>query len=505
MLGEDLEKQNDVEDQDNIETEFSEGFEELNTNSETPAEPVFEEVLEMSSDDEEEPAEALEAKADGSESSESDADVEGTELESFESADIEDKEFIEDERVESIVESILFASDKPVSLATMKQAFSGTSVKSKHIKKAIENLKVEYAGSLRGVTLEEVSSGYQLRTKVDNVDYLKRMIKARPFKLSGPALEVLSIVAYKQPCIKSDVDEIRGVESGHLLRGLMDKRIVAFAGRSELPGKPMMYATTRKFLEIFGLRNLRELPTLSEIDEILPEGIGEEEEKETLGDLTNRLSEEHATTTYSEGEDELEKINEKLSEITTTSNYFEEEKRRQKEKRDFERAENIREALSFGEEVEAKDVRWLERYDAKIAAEAEAAEKANDEQGGVEAKETAEGLQEHPGEEATGEATDKSHEASAESPEEKNDDSSEGDEGDESGRGGDDDGGSQRSDLGEDRVLSSFDEDIESSDSDQKKQKTKSQIGEGSGLNPEDPMDAFALEEIKEALGSLEE
>src|SRR5204863_3661148 len=111
------------------------------------------------------------------------------------------------------------------------------------------------------------------------------LVKGRSFRLSGPALEVLSIVAYKQPVIKSEIDQIRGVESGHLVRALMEKNIVRFAGKSELPGKPMLYATTKEFLELFGLRNIRELPTLSEIDELIPEGIGElsdVESEETL-------------------------------------------------------------------------------------------------------------------------------------------------------------------------------------------------------------------------------
>lgn len=291
------------------------------------------------------------------------ADLAGTELEDFESAEIEEQEFLEEERVVSIVESILFSTDKPLGLGAIKQAFKGTSVKSHQIRKALDQLAVEYAGAKRGVTLEEVTGGYQLRTKVDNMTYLKRMVKARPFKLSGPALEVLSIVAYKQPCVKSEIDEIRGVESGHLLRALMEKHLVHFAGKSDLPGKPMLYQTTRKFLEIFGLRNLNELPSLSEIDELIPEGIGDVEEKEeTLGDLTASLS-QTANSTYSEGEEELHKITSQLEEITTSSEFFEEEKRRQKAKREAERAQDIRDALALGDPVEAKDQRWLERYE----------------------------------------------------------------------------------------------------------------------------------------------
>ena len=297
-----------------------------------------------------------------------DFSAEGTELEDFESAEIEEREFLEEEQVVSIVESILFSTDRPVGLGAFKQAFKGTTVKTQAIKRAIETLQIEYAGGRRGITIEEINGGFQLRTKVDNMNFLRRMIKARPFRLSGPALEVLAIMAYKQPATKSAIDEIRGVESGHLLRALMEKGLVSFEGKSDLPGKPMLYGTTRKFLEIFGLRNIRELPSLSEIDQLIPEGIGDVEEKETLSDITSNMS-QAVDQTYSVGEDELLKISEELHGITTSSDFFEQEKARQKQKRDDEKAQNIREALTVGETVDKKDLKWLERYEAALAGE----------------------------------------------------------------------------------------------------------------------------------------
>lgn len=286
----------------------------------------------------------------------------GTELEGYSSASIDVVEQLSDDRIASIVESLLFATDRPQSVAVLKSAFKGTNVRSHHIRRALDHLQIEYAGARRGVYLEEVAGGYQLRTKPDNMDFLRRTIKARPFRVSGPALEVLAIVAYKQPITKSQIDEIRGVESGHLLRALMEKSLVNFAGKSELPGKPMFYGTSRRFLEIFSLRNLNELPSLSEIDQLIPEGIGEVEEKETLSDLTGELS-QNAGSTYSEGEDELLKIAADLEQVSTTTEFFEKEKERMKAERDKERAQDIREALVVGEEVNAADRRWLERYD----------------------------------------------------------------------------------------------------------------------------------------------
>jgi segregation and condensation protein B len=289
--------------------------------------------------------------------------VEGTELAAYESIEIEDVEFIEEETLDSVIESVLFASDRPVSLASLKEVFKGTNIKIDKIKKAVDRLMIELAGSRRGVTLEEVPGGYQLRTKLDNMKFLTRTLKARAFRLSGPALEVLSIIAYKQPLIKSEIDEIRGVESGHLLRALMERNLVSFAGKSELPGKPMLYETTRKFLEIFSLRSLKELPTLSQIDELLPEGMNEEEsEKTTLSAITESLSEQVGSQ-YSQGEEELGKITDELSIIATSTEFFAQEKAKQKQQREEEKARNIREAMLVGEEVSQRDRNWLARFD----------------------------------------------------------------------------------------------------------------------------------------------
>lgn len=288
----------------------------------------------------------------------------------------EEQVFVDSLQLFSILESLFFASDKPVSLATLKMVFQNTNIDNKTLKRSIEELQSIYADPSRGVTLEEVTGGWQLRTKLDNMDFLKKISKARPFRLSGPALEVLSIIAYKQPIIKNEVDQIRGVESGHLVRALMEKGLVSFEGKTDLPGKPMAYSTTRKFLEIFGLRNLQELPSLSEIDQLLPEGIGEDEEKETLSDVTSNMSTSITATSYSEGEEELGMITDKLNSIDTSSEFFEQEKIRQREKRDREKAEDIREAMAVGELVENKDIKWLERYEAQLALKQQAAEAA---------------------------------------------------------------------------------------------------------------------------------
>ncbi len=313
--------------------------------------------------------EVIEEESELSAAADLDVDLDATELSGFESAEIDEIEFIEDERLESILESILFASDRPVSLASIKETFKGTNIRKDRIRRALDQIAVTYASGNRGVQLVEVTGGYQLRTKLDNLDFLKRSVKSRPFKLSGPALEVLSIVAYKQPVVKNEIDQIRGVESGHLLRALMEKGLCNFEGKAEtLPGKPMQYGTTRRFLEIFGLRNLQELPSLSQIDELLPEGItAEDENKPTLSMVTDSMSEQVTISSYSQGEEELGKIENELMEISTSSDFFEQEKVREKKRKEAERAQDIRDAITVGEAVSTRDVNWLKKYDEMIA------------------------------------------------------------------------------------------------------------------------------------------
>jgi segregation and condensation protein B len=276
-----------------------------------------------------------------------------------------------------VLEALLFVSDKPIGLSQMVSAFGYSEddqplVTNKEVEEALKEYQAEVEEQNRGYRLHSVSGGYQLRTSEEMKPFLQNTIKARTFRLTGPTLETLAIVAYKQPITKSQVDDIRGVDSSHLIRGLMDKDLLAFAGKSELPGKPMLYKTTTRFLEIFGLRNLNELPSLSEIEALIPEGIGNEEEEEaqTLSQLTGKLSEE-AEDSYSVSEEEHDKIVGELSQISTSTEFFEEEKRRERERNELEKAENIREALMVGEEVSDRDKRWLERYEEKMNTDAD--------------------------------------------------------------------------------------------------------------------------------------
>ncbi len=129
------------------------------------------------------------------------------------------------------------------------------------VREALTVLSTEYAASGRAFQLVEVAGGFQLRTRADLAPLVARLGRRRAEgKLTPAALEALAVVAYRQPVLRADVEKIRGVASGEILRALMERGLVRVTGRAELPGSPLLYGTTPRFLEIFGLRNLRDLP-----------------------------------------------------------------------------------------------------------------------------------------------------------------------------------------------------------------------------------------------------
>ena len=170
--------------------------------------------------------------------------------------------------LQSIVESLLFTLSRPLSVQEIARAFYIEKISVSEIKKTLSLLDKKYQGPEYGIELKETAGAWQLRTKEDNKDYIRRLVKGRLFQLSDPALEVLVIVAYRQPCKKANIDEIRGVESGHLLKTLMEKDLVCFGPRSTDPGRYMTYKTTARFLEVFGLNSLKELPSSEDVQDL---------------------------------------------------------------------------------------------------------------------------------------------------------------------------------------------------------------------------------------------
>lgn len=167
-----------------------------------------------------------------------------------------------------VLEALLFASDRPLQTEEMKNAFEAGQVASEDIREALLSLAHDYAQQNRGFMLKEIAGGWQILTHDRFSTYLKRFYQAREKKKLSPAsLETLSVVAYKQPVTKADIEFVRGVNVDGPLRTLLEKNLVKIAGRKEVPGRPLLYGTTKEFLSHFGLNSIRELPPLSEFSE----------------------------------------------------------------------------------------------------------------------------------------------------------------------------------------------------------------------------------------------
>ena len=170
------------------------------------------------------------------------------------------------EDIKNIIESLLFVAEEPLTLDRFKQIL--TQAETKQIRNALEQISTEYEARKGGFYLHEVAGGYQVRTRPEYTPWIKRLIQPRPFRLSKAALETLAIVAYKQPIIRSDVEQVRGVDCGGVLKVLLERGLIRVLGRKEIPGRPLIYGTTKRFLEVFDLKTLKDLPTPKEIEEL---------------------------------------------------------------------------------------------------------------------------------------------------------------------------------------------------------------------------------------------
>lgn len=192
---------------------------------------------------------------------------------------------MESSDIKKAIECIIFVSDQPVSVDKLQQVF--TELERSDIRKHLKEMIEEWAALDRGVLLEEVAGGFQFRTDPAYGEYVTNYNKKiKKFRLSRAALEVLAIIAYKQPVTRVEVESIRGVDSSGVINALLERRILEIKGRKEVIGRPFLYGTTSEFLEVFGLKSLKDLPTLKEIDEIsknLDPGIS---------DLSEQLSEQ---------------------------------------------------------------------------------------------------------------------------------------------------------------------------------------------------------------------
>lgn len=178
--------------------------------------------------------------------------------------------------IKPILESLLFVSESPVRLETLVEILPESNKET--ILEGIHRIKTEYEDSSKGLELVEIAGGYQFRTKPKWAEWINRLKKTKAVKLSQSALETLAIIAYRQPVIRPAIEEIRGVDSGWILRTLLEKGLIKIMGRRDLPGRPIIYGTTKSFLELFGLNTLSDLPPPKEIQPPpMPEEIRKEE------------------------------------------------------------------------------------------------------------------------------------------------------------------------------------------------------------------------------------
>jgi segregation and condensation protein B len=162
----------------------------------------------------------------------------------------------------AVLESLLFAAGQPVPIARLVGALDGPG--RAEVLGGLAALAATYEREGRGLRLVQVAGGYQLRTPATHAPWVRRLLQERPPRLSRPMLETLAIVAYRQPCTRVEIEAVRGVDADAVLTTLLDRRLVKILGRKEAPGRPLLYGTTREFLEVFGLEDLSGLPTLHE-------------------------------------------------------------------------------------------------------------------------------------------------------------------------------------------------------------------------------------------------
>lgn len=182
------------------------------------------------------------------------------------------------ENYKAVIEALILTSEVPLTLEKIYAILKD--IEKSEVKRLIEQLVSEYNERSSGIYLAEVAGGFQFRTRPELSSWVKKLKGTKPATLSPAALETLAIIAYRQPIVKAEIEDIRGVDVSGPLKGLLEKRIIRIVGRKDVPGKPIIYGTTKKFLEIFDLKDLSELPTLRELKEL-------NEQKETIEEFPN--------------------------------------------------------------------------------------------------------------------------------------------------------------------------------------------------------------------------
>ena len=200
---------------------------------------------------------------------------------------------MENSELKGVIEALLFVAGEPLSIDRIKTILEDADKRA--IQAMLWELQHEYDMRLSGLRILEVAGGFQIASRPELAQWIKRLRKVKQSsRLSKPSLETLAIIAYKQPLVKAEIEEIRGVDSSGVIKGLLDKHMIKIVGRKDVAGRPILYATTREFLQYFGLRDISDLPTLKEFTELRPEDdtqINEEVilEPETSFDETDSI------------------------------------------------------------------------------------------------------------------------------------------------------------------------------------------------------------------------
>lgn len=172
------------------------------------------------------------------------------------------------DELKRILECLLFAAESPLSLDRLSVLLERPK---SELKPLMQEMVADFEQAGHGFHLAEVAGGFQFRTRQDYASWVRKLSKERPFRFSRAALETLAMVAYRQPVTRSEVEYLRGVDSGGVMKTLLEKGLVRILGKKDVPGRPLMYGTSRKFLEFFGLRDLGDLPTLKDFSSLAPE------------------------------------------------------------------------------------------------------------------------------------------------------------------------------------------------------------------------------------------
>jgi segregation and condensation protein B len=170
------------------------------------------------------------------------------------------------DNISAVIEALILASESPLPLEKICAVLDG--VDKTEVKDALDKLIAGYEERQSGISIQEVAGGFQFRTRPQVAVWVKKLKGTRPGSLSPAALETLAIVAYRQPIVKAEIESVRGVDVSAPLKGLLEKKLIRIVGRKDVPGKPIIYGTTKKFLEVFNLKELTDLPTMRELTEI---------------------------------------------------------------------------------------------------------------------------------------------------------------------------------------------------------------------------------------------